>query len=80
MAHFSECSTVAANCNTATQIEMRDRTAELFPGEALVLHEDEDGRDLVGEHVGVGRGRQPLAGQRHDVQPGRELVEEIRVS
>ena len=32
MVHFSECSTVAANCNTETQIEMRDRTVEHFPG------------------------------------------------
>ena len=26
------CLTVAANCNTETQIEMRDRTVEHFPG------------------------------------------------
>ena len=31
MVHFSECSTVAANCNTQIQIEMRDGTAEHFP-------------------------------------------------
>ena len=30
--------------------------------EDLVLHQDEDRGDLVGEHVGVGRGRQPLPG------------------
>ena len=47
--------------------------------QALVLHEDEDGGDLVGEHVDVGRRRQPLPRQRHDVQPGRQLVEEVRV-
>ena len=29
---FSESSTVEANCNTETQIEMGDRTAEHFPG------------------------------------------------
>ena len=34
MIHFSECSTVAENCNTETQIEMRDGTAERFPGGA----------------------------------------------
>ena len=31
MLHFSECSTVAANCNTETEIEMRDGTVEHFP-------------------------------------------------
>ena len=31
MVHFSECSTAAANCNTRTQIEMRDGTVEHFP-------------------------------------------------
>ncbi len=48
--------------------------------ETLVLHEDEDRGDLVGEHVGVGGGRQPLPGQGDDVQPGRQLVEEVRVA
>ena len=40
MLHFSEFSTVAANCNTETQIEMRDGTVEHFPvcDEAPVLH------------------------------------------
>ena len=31
--------------------------------EDLVLHEDEDWRDLVGEHVGVGGGGEPLTRQ-----------------
>ena len=31
MVHFSECSTVAANCNTETQIEMRDETVKHIP-------------------------------------------------
>ena len=31
MVHFSERSTVAANCNTETQIEMRDGTVGHFP-------------------------------------------------
>ena len=35
MVHFSECSTVATNCNAETQIEMRDGTVEHFP-EGLV--------------------------------------------
>ena len=33
MVHLSECSTVAGNCNTETQIEMSDGTDEHFPGE-----------------------------------------------
>ena len=36
MVHFSECSTIAANCNTETQIEMRDGTVEQFPVAASV--------------------------------------------
>ena len=28
MVHFSECSTIAANCDTDTQIEMRDGIVE----------------------------------------------------
>ena len=31
--HFSECSTVAANCSSETQIETRDGTVEHFPGQ-----------------------------------------------
>ena len=31
MVHFSECSTVAANCDTETQIGMRYRSVEHFP-------------------------------------------------
>lgn len=44
------------------------------------LHQDEHGRDLVCEHVGVGRCRQPLARHRHQVQAARQLVEEMRVT
>ena len=49
-------------------------------GEGGVLHEDEDRGDLVGEHVGVAGGRQVLASERHDVQPGGQLVEEAGVT
>ena len=60
-----------------------------------MLHHDEHRRDLVGEHVGVGGGGEPLARHRHDVQAlegghgqleGEEvqylgqLVEEVRVA
>ncbi len=48
--------------------------------ETSVLHQDEDGGDLVSEHVRVGRRGQPLARHRDDVQAGRELVEEARVT
>jgi hypothetical protein len=44
------------------------------------LHQNEHGRDLVSEHVGVGRCRQPLARHRHQVQPARQLVEEMRMT
>jgi hypothetical protein len=44
------------------------------------LHQDEHGSDLVGEHVGVGCCRQPLAGHRDDVQSARQLIEEMRVA
>lgn len=44
------------------------------------LHEDEDGSDLVGEHVGVGRGSEPLTRHRDQVQPAGQLVEEVRVT
>ena len=37
--------------------------------EDLVLHQDEDGGDLVGEHVGVGGGGEPLPRQGGHVQP-----------
>jgi len=40
-----------------------------------VLHENEDGRDLVGEHVCVGRGRQPLARHRYHVHAVAQLIE-----
>ena len=37
MVHFSECSTIAANCNNETQIGMRDWTVEHFPADAAVV-------------------------------------------
>ena len=50
MVHFSL--RVMANCDTETQIEMRDGTVELFPGHALVARGERvlDG----GVHVPVG--------------------------
>lgn len=45
-----------------------------------ILHKDEDRSDLVGEHVGVGCGGQPLPSQRDDVQTAGELVEEVGVT
>ena len=49
MVHFSECSTVAANCNTETQIEMRDGTVEHFPEDARL------GRGALGQLMEVSR-------------------------
>ena len=43
--------------------------------ENLVLHQYEDWGNLVSEHVGVGGGREPLAGQGGDVQAAGQLVE-----
>ena len=48
--------------------------------QALMLHEDEDGRNLVGEHVGVGGGREPLSSQGNHVQASGQLVEEAGVT
>ena len=45
-----------------------------------MLHHDEDGCNLVGEHVGVGSGRQPLARHRDQVQPLGQLVKEVGVT
>ena len=45
-----------------------------------MLHHDEDRGDLVGEHVGVGSGRQPLPRHAEDVQTLGQLVEEMGVS
>ena len=46
----------------------------------LVLHHDEYGGNLVGEHVGVCRGSQPLASHGDYVESLRQLVEEVRVT
>ena len=46
----------------------------------VVLHHDEHGGDLVGEHVGVGRGREPLPRHGHDIQSLGQLVEEVWVT
>ena len=45
-----------------------------------MLHDGENGSDLVGEHVRVGGGREPLPGHGDDIQPLRELIEEIGMS
>lgn len=45
-----------------------------------MLHEDENGRDLVREHVRVRRGSEPLAGHRNHVHAVRQLIEETRVA
>ena len=47
--------------------------------ENIMLHHDEDRSNLIGEHVGIGCGRQPLARHGHNVQSLGQLVEEVRV-
>ena len=44
--------------------------------EGGVLHQDENRSDLVGEHVGVTCCGQVFPGQGHNVETGRQLVEE----
>lgn len=44
------------------------------------LHEDESGCDFVCEHVAIARRRQPVAGQGHDVEARRQLIEEVRMT
>ena len=46
----------------------------------LMLHHDEHGGNLIGEHIGVGGGCEPLPGHAHDVQTLRQLVEEVGMS
>ena len=48
--------------------------------QALVLHEDEDGGDLVGEHVGVGGGSEPFPRQGGHIQTAWQLIEEARMA
>ena len=48
--------------------------------EDLMLHEDEDRCNLIGEHVGVGRGGEPFSCQRGHIQAAGQLVEEARVT
>ena len=46
----------------------------------LVLHHDEHRSYLIGEHVGIGCGGQPLPRHAHNVQTLGQLVEEMRVT
>ena len=68
MVHFCECSTVATNYNTETQIEMRDRTVEHFP-----VGEEGEGPEAarhVSHHEGQERhrGRHGLPGNGQRVR------------
>ena len=60
MVHFSECSTVAANCKTETQIEMRDGTVERFP--VVVLEVLRPAKDLPAARVRAVEGPVPHVG------------------
>ena len=61
----SELSIVSGSPPITAHLEADDLPHLL---EDLVLHEDEDWRDLVGEHVGVGGGSEPLPRQGGHVQ------------
>jgi len=70
------------NANTWSHDAVAIGESDDFPhlGEGGVLHQDEDGGDLIGEHVGVASRGQVLAGEGDDVQTSGELVEEARVT
>ena len=61
MVHFSECSTVAANCNAKTRIEMRDGTVGHFPDVLVLLLPDLHAVEVVhpeGAHRDVDLGHE----------------------
>ena len=70
------------DCAARRQDGIAAFVADDFPHllQCHVLHEDKDGRYLVGEHVGVGRCGEPLAGHRDHVDAIRQLIEEARVT
>lgn len=49
-------------------------------GQHHILHENENWRNLVGEHVGVRSGRQPLTSHGDQVQTVGQLIEEVGMS
>ena len=73
MVHFSECSTVTANCNTEEQIEMRDGTVEHFPALLQLDPPPVVERRL---HVGDRRRGQRRGGERHDAVEGGDFLAE----
>ena len=56
----------AARAKDAVALLIPDDLPHLL--EDLVLHQDEDGGDLVGEHVGVSGGSEPLSRQGGHIQ------------
>lgn len=71
-------------------IQIRDRTTRRQNGVTTIpsdqfthlgehngFHEYENGRNFVREHVCVGRGRQPFAGHRNQIQSARKLIEKV---
>ena len=65
-------------CQDAVAAFVADNFAHLLHGD--VLHEDENWGNLVGEHVGIGRGGEPLARHRYDVDSVAQLVEKTRMT
>ena len=73
MAHFSDCSTVAANCNNETQKQMRDGTVDHFPG---VEDADVLGVERAEEELGLGVGAEQLhEGRPPDLELGAQCQE-----
>lgn len=68
----------AARCEDRVAAIPADDFAHL--AEHNALHQNEDGRNFVGEHVGVGCCGQPFAGHGDHIQTGRQLIEEMRMA
>ena len=45
-----------------------------------MLHEDKDGGDFIGKHIGVASGGQEFPGQGNNVKASGQLVEETWVA
>lgn len=69
---------VPTGCKDGVAVSESDLLAHLL--EEDMLHEDEDGSDLVSEHVRVGSCRQPLASHRNEIESTGKLVEVMRMA
>ena len=69
---------IFTRCHDAVSVGESNNFPHFWEGG--VFHEDEDRSDLVGEHVGVACCGQVFPGQWHNVETGRQLVEETRMA